>query len=222
MTTARQILQDALTFSLNRLSPGESADADTLDVGLRALNSVVDEWNGVKSFLFQTIITSSAAPISASSGTLGVTWVGLAPGDEILGATYLLNGMDFPMAPLTMRQYHERVANKSETSEPEFWAHDGLSTVYFYPIPNSKTIKLRTKAAVSEFADVDTDYTMPAGFRSALSDCVAERLAFVMLGGVPPNIANGARAARNRIAAQVCAPEIIGQAPRRNSIIEGF
>lgn len=222
MTTARLILQDALSFSLNRLSPGESADADTLAVGLLALNNIVDEWNGSKSFLFRTIVTSSAAPISASTGTLGTTWTGIAPGDEILGVTYLLNGMDYPMAQLTMRQYHEQVPDKAEVSEPEFWAHDGLSTVYFYPIPNTKTIKIRTKAAVSAFADVDTDYTMPAGFKSALTDCVAEKLAFVMLGGVPPNIAQAARAARNRIAAQVCDPAIIGQAPRRNSILDGF
>ena len=222
MTTARSILQDALSFSLNRLSPGESADADTLAVGLLALNNIVDEWNGVKSLLFRTIITASASPVSASTGTLGTTWAGLSPGDEILGVTYLLDGMDFPMAPLTMRQYHEQVANKAEVSEPEFWAHDGLSTIYFYPVPNGKTIKLRTRAAVSEFADTDTDYSMPAGFRSALTDCVAEKLAFVMLGGVPQNIAMAARAARNRIAAQVCSPEIIGRSPRRNSIIEGF
>ena len=222
MTTARLILQDALSFSLNRLSPGESADADTLAVGLLALNNIVDEWNGSKSFLFRTIITSSASPVSASTGTLGTTWTGIAAGDEILGMTYLLNGADYPMAQLTMRQYHEQVHDKAEVSEPEFWAYDGLSTVYFYPVPNSKTIKIRTKAAVSAFADVDTDYTMPAGFKSALTDCVAEKLAFVMLGGVPPNIVQAARAARNRIAAQVCDPAIIGQAPRRNSILDGF
>jgi hypothetical protein len=222
MTTAREILTDCLTFGLNRLSPGESADADTLAVGLRALNSVADEWNGSKSFLFRTIITSSASPISSATGTLGTTWAGLSPGDEILGVTYLLDGMDFPMAPLTMQQYHERVADKAEVSEPEFWAHDGLATVYFYPIPNSKTIKLRTKAAVSTFADIDTDYSMPAGYRSALSACVAELLAFSMLGGIPQNISVKAAAARNRIAAQASDPAIIGAIPRRNSIIEGY
>lgn len=222
MTTARTIIQNALTFSLNRLSPGESADADTLSIALGALNQVVDEWNGSKSFLFRTIITSSASPVSASTGTLGTTWTGISPGDEILGVTYLLNGMDYPMAQLTMRQYHEQVHDKTEVSEPEFWAHDGLATVYFYPVPNSKTIKIRTRAVVSEFADVDTDYSMPVGFKSALTDCVAEKLAFVMLGGVPPNLVQAARAARNRIAAQVCDPAIIGQAPTRNSIIDGY
>lgn len=222
MSTARTILQNALSFSLNRLSPGESADADTLATGLLALNDIVDEWNGTKSFLFRTIITASAAPISAATGTLGTTWTGLAAGDEILGATYLLDGMDFPMAQLTMRQYHEQVHDKAEVSEPEFWAHDGLSTVYFYPVPSAKTIKLRTKSAVTAFADIDTDYSMPAGVSSALTACVAEKLAFTMLGSVPQPIAMAARAAKNRIAAQVCEPEIIGRAPQRGGIITGY
>lgn len=221
MTTARSVLEDALSFGLNRLSPGESADADTLAIGLRALNSVVDEWNGVKSFLFRTILTQSAAPITTVTGTLGTTWAGLAHGDEILGATYSLSGLDFPMGHLTMRQYHEQIPDKTQVGEPEFWSHDGLATVYFYPVPNSKSITLRTRSAVSAFADIDTDYDMPAGYRSALSACVAELLAFTMLGGVPQNIAVKASAARNRIAAQVCDPDIIGRAPRRGGILTG-
>lgn len=45
MTTARQIITDALTFHLNRLSPGETLEADTADVCLSALNAFVDDWN---------------------------------------------------------------------------------------------------------------------------------------------------------------------------------
>jgi len=222
MTTARDILEDALTFSLNRLSPGESADADTLAVGLRALNHIADEWNGIKSFLFQAILSQSVTAVSTATGTLGTTWTAVAPGDEILGATYVLDGLDFPLSRLTMQQYQDRVANKAEVNEPEFWAHDGLATVYFYPVPNSKFITLRTKAAVATFADVDTDYAMPAGYKSALAACVAEALAFTMLGGIPQHLSIKASSARNRIAAQASDPAIIGGPPRRNSIIQGY
>lgn len=45
MTTARQIITDALTFHLNRLSPGETLESDTANVCLSALNAFVDEWN---------------------------------------------------------------------------------------------------------------------------------------------------------------------------------
>jgi hypothetical protein len=45
MTTARQIITDALTFHLNRLSPGETLEADTAAVCLSAINAFVDDWN---------------------------------------------------------------------------------------------------------------------------------------------------------------------------------
>lgn len=222
MTTARTIIEDTLTFHLNRLSPGESADADTLAVCLRALNSIADEMNGSKSFLFREILTASGSAISASTALLGTAWATLSPGDEILGATYASGGQDIPMPSLTMQQYHERVYDKTQTGEPEFWAHDGLATVYFYPVPTGHTITLRTKAVVSDFADIDTDYSMPKGYRSGLSALLAERLAPTMLDGVTPAIARAAAAARNRLAAQACNPAILGQTPRRGSILQGY
>lgn len=222
MTTARQIIEDTLSVHLNRLSPGESADADTLAVCLRALNNVTDEWNGTKSFLFRTQLTASVAPVSTVTGTLGTTWTGIAPGDRILGATYATGGSDYPLSQLTMAQYHEQVVMKTESSEPEFFAHDGLATVYFYPVPNSKTITLRTHTAVAEFTEVDTDYSMPAGYRAALSACLAEALAMVMLGSIPQSVAMKAQAARSHIAAQTMDPAIIGLPPRRGNIITGY
>lgn len=215
MATARTILQNALRLHLNRLSPGETADADTLDAGLSALNLVVDEWNGVKSFLFREILTDSAAPIAIANPTLGTNWTGLSPGDEILGATYRVSNIDYAMDSLTMKQYHERAYQKTLTGLPEFWAHDGLATVYLYPIPTGHTITLRTRSAFSDFSDIDTDYSMPKGYSSALSALVAERLAPTMLSAIPPALVVAAQSARNRIAAQAVNPAILaGRAPR--------
>lgn len=219
--TARAVLEDALGFHLNRLSPGEAADADTLAIGLRALNNIVDEWNGVRSFLFREIVTTSAAPITAATGTLGSTWAALSPGDKILGAYYSHNGQDFPLYELTMAQYQGQVAAKTTVGEPGAWAHDGLATIYFAPVPNSKTISLRTRAAVSEFMDIDTEYALPAGYRAALSVLTAEALAFVMLGGVPQQLSVKAAATRNRLAAQNSNPAIISHARARGSILTG-
>ena len=82
MTTARQIISDALTFGLNRLSPGETLDSDLAGVCLSALNSVADEVNGSKSFLFREILTVSGT-ISVVSAALGTDWTGIVAGDDI-------------------------------------------------------------------------------------------------------------------------------------------
>lgn len=210
MTTARLVIGDALTFGLNRLSPGETADADTLATCLSALNAIADELNGLKSFLFREILTNSAAGISAATGTLGSTWTGLAPGDEILGATYNDGTIDLPMWPLTLQQYHEELPNKATPGTPVNWAHDGLATVYFSPVPTGQFVTLRTKQVVSDFADLDTDYSMPKGYRSGLAALLAEKLAPTMNPGALAAVRTIAQTARNRLHAQAINPAIIG------------
>ncbi|MEI6282731.1 MAG: hypothetical protein WCP82_08465 [Alphaproteobacteria bacterium] len=208
MTTARSIITGALTQHLNRLSPGESLDADVAAVALDGLNFIADEWNGSKSFLFRELLTASSA-ISAATGTLGTTWAGLASGDEILGATVAYSAtLDVPLEPITMAQY-QQIAIKSLTTYPAYYAHDGAATVYLYPVPTGQTITLRTKQIVSDFADLDTDYSMPKGYKSALAAVLAEKLAPVMLGGISPAVAAAAKAARSRIYAQAINPAII-------------
>lgn len=208
MTTARQVIEATLTFGLNRLSPGESLNADDGARCLDALNFIVDKWNGQKSFLFREILTTSSA-ITGTYGTLGTDWVGLLPGDEILGATvrYATN-LDVPMEPITVGRYAD-IGLKTLSTYPAYYAHDGQSTVYLYPAAAGHVITLRTKQVVSDFADLDTDYTMPKGYKSALSAELAEMLAPVMIGGITPAIAASAKTARMRVQAQSMSPAII-------------
>ena len=219
-STARQIIQGALTFRLNRLSPGEAIDADVAAVCLDGLNQIVDELNGVKSFLFREITTQSVA-ITGSSALLGIDWVGLSSGDEILGATVqYLGGMDIPLSPITMGQYSD-IPIKTTASLPNVYAHDGADTVYFYPACTGQTVTLRTRQIVSDFESLDAIYVMPRGYKSGLTDLLAERLAPSMLGGIPPAIASAAGSARNRLSAQASNPAIIGRRNQRFNILAG-
>lgn len=220
MTTARAVIEDALTFRLNRLSPGEAVDADTLSVCLRALNSIADEWNGAKAFLFREVLTASGSAISAATALLGTAWAALSPGDMILGATYSDGTQDIVIGEWTMQRYHEE-ALKTQTGPPEYFAHDGLATVYFWPVPTGQTITLRTKAVVADFAAVDTDYSMPKGYKSALTDVLAERLAPTM-GGLTPPIKQAASAARLRILGQTVSPAILNQGSGPYNIQRGY
>ena len=110
MTTARNIIRGALTFYLNRLSPGEADDADTFNVCLDALNDVADEWNGTKSFLFRELLSPSLTGITGPSATLGTDWPGLVSGDRIEGATYSYQaGVDFPDQHGSVRKHRHQV-----------------------------------------------------------------------------------------------------------------
>lgn len=218
MTTARSIIVGALTFGLNRLSPGETLNADDGAVCLDALNHIADELNGSKSFLFREVLTTSS-PITGASAALGVAWPTLAPGDEIAGAT--LGDEADHMDALTMAQY-AAITDKVSAGSPRYYAHDGLATVYLYPAASGQTVTLRTKAVVGDFADLDTEYSMPKGYKSALSALLAEKMAPTMVGGVSAPVAQAAQKARNQLSQQSVNPAIIGGASGGDNILSGW
>jgi hypothetical protein len=206
VTTARSVITGTLTFHLNRLAPGETLDPDTAATCLGALNAVVDEFNGAKSFLFREIFTVST-PITGTYGTLGVDWAGLVSGDEILGATVRWGGLDVPLNPMTPGAYAD-VPIKTLSTVPGWYAHDGAATVYLYPAVTALVVTLRTKQVVSDFADLDTDYSMPKGYKANLQALLAEKLA-PSLGGSKPEVLIAARRARHALRSQTCNPAIV-------------
>jgi hypothetical protein len=219
LTTARSIIEGALGFGLNRLSPGETLDADTASSCLTALNMIADEFNGSGSFLFRDLMTQSTA-ISAASAALGTAWSTLTPGTQLLDAIHNDSDGDEVLTWMPFEQY-QAIFDKTTTSDPEYWSFDGYANVYFYPIPTAALISLRTRQTVSNFADLDTDYGMPSGYKSALSDLLAEKMAFQLLGQIPPKVARDAAAARRRLLAKNMRPAIIQPGGTRANIITG-
>lgn len=217
MTTARQIIADALTFGLNRLAPGETLDADTANTCLSALNSIADEINGGGQMLWREVMTS--ATVTGASGTLGSTWAGVPLGSTILGAYRSVGGADYELSRLTFADYQAK-SDKVSGGAPDEFAHDGQALVYFFPVPSGVTIKLRTKAPVSDFADLDTDYGMAAGVRSALAAFVAEKMGPSLVGGIPANVAKDAAKARARLLSKV-EPAILHTGCKRENLFVG-
>ena len=207
MPTARAIIRNALTFGLNRLSPGEQEDADLFGRCLDALGSIVDEMNGGKGWLWRELLTASS-PITGTVGTLGTTWPGLASGDLVLSATVLITGTDQPMDSLTLEQY-QAIPIKTIIAPPQQYAQDGAASVYIYPAATGHIITLRTKQAAQNFEDLDTAYSMPAGFQSAFEALLAEKIADTLVGAVSPKVARDAARARRSLSARGITPAII-------------
>lgn len=220
MTTALDIISDSLTFGLNRLSPGEALDSDLAEFSLNALNAICDEFNGSVSMLFREVLTDSGS-IAAAYGTLGTDWAALAPGVKILGATVRQGSEDWPLSPLTMGQY-QGLGDKALAGVPEHYVPDGGARVYLYPVPAGVVVTLRTREDVSDFADLDTDYTLPKGYKSALSALLSEKLA-PSLGALTPVVVQQAKAAKQRLAAKNINPAILNAcAVRESDILRGY
>jgi hypothetical protein len=192
MTTARQIITSALTTGLNRLSAGETLDDDLAALCLSALNDVVDSINGAGGMLWRQVATTQT--VSGSSAALSL-W-GLAPGATI---SVITTPDQWPVNPSTF----EAIQTLTPSSgTPTIYAHAG-DTLHFYPAPTSVAITVASKEAASEFADLDTDYSMPDGWRSGLAALLAEEVAVPVLGDLPGSVARKAAAARRRLMAKV-------------------
>jgi len=225
MTTAREIITDALTFGLNKLSAGEALDADVGAVCLSALNNISDRMTGSGGMLFREVLTESPA-LTSSTATIGVQWVGLVPGVRILGATVRLanQSLEYNIAVVNLESY-QGISIKTIKSIPDRIAYDGLSTVYIYPVPNGEKITLRTHEVAASFADLDTEYSMPPGCRSAVADMLAEKMAPTMIGSIPASVAVAAASARRRLEAANILPAIIGESSspgRLASFLRGY
>lgn len=189
--TALGIITDAME-RCNRLSPGETLDADAAAFGFRRLNLLVDEMAAQGQFLFLNTLTSAA---QTGNITLGVgSWAAIAPGDSIVSAT----ANNLKLQPISMQQYNE-LYSPTNTGTPTVWAQDGLSTVYLYPVPTGQTIKLQTLSGVVAFSDQTTAYTVPDGYASGLGACLAVRIAPSIIGKVPPELIRAENAAMSNI-----------------------
>lgn len=222
MTTARRIITTALTVHLNRLTPGETLDADVGAFCLDALNDVGDEWSGSGTFLWKETTFASSA-LTGASVEVTTAWPTMNIGADILGATYNNGYGDFQIAPATMQEYHELVRVKSISSGvPRMWAFDGQTTMYFYPALASIAVTLRAKVGVSTFADLDTDYLMPKGYKSGFAAVVAERVAGALVGGVSPQVAKASNMAKKNLGARAMVPAIINGGATPGNILTGW
>lgn len=213
MTTARQIITSALTTGLNRLSAGETLDPDLAALCLSALNDVVDGINGSGGMLWRQ--TASTQTVTGSSALLSL-W-GLAPGASITLVTHA----GWPINLTTYEALQSIVAPSSGT--PTLYALSGLS-MHFNPSPVGLPITVTSKEAASDFTDIDTDYTMPKGWRSGLAALLAEEVAEQVVGQLPVSVARKASAARRRMLAARVEPAILnpGAGDALSAFLRGF
>jgi hypothetical protein len=184
---AIDVIQDAYE-RLNRLSPGETLNADDAAFGFRRLNLLVDAWSARQEFLYKSVLTSAAQTgnITLAAGS----WAAIPAGADILSIN--VDGAD--ITKMTMLQY-SGLYSPTATGSPVLWAHDGLSTVYLSPVATGQTIQILTRTGVATFADQTTTYTATPGYQDALGAALAVRLAPTVLGKLPGELVRAERAA---------------------------
>jgi hypothetical protein len=181
MTITALSIVTAMYKRCNRLSPGETLNADDFAFGFDALNEFVDELSANAQFLYKTTITSAAQTgnITLAAGS----WAAIPAGTPIVSMA--ANGI--PLDPITTSQYNA-LYDPTVTGEPRVFDHDGMATVRLYPVPTGQTIRIETRSGVAAFADSETEYTVPPGYQSGLIASGAVRIAPNILGKIPPDL----------------------------------
>lgn len=219
MATARNIITLALE-SMNRLAPGEAIDADLAASCLRRLNSINDDWGAGRAGVPQDqIIVATVSGVSFSLGT--GSFAAISAGDEIIS----MMANTTPMSPITIQQYNE-IPVKTTAGVPQFWAQDGLSTVFLYPAAASSVLSIVTRKPFASFADLDTVYLMPSGYEGAFAACLAVAMAPALIGKVTVDLMGFKREAMYNIQGGAVKPAIVSANPMMggigSNILSGF
>ena len=211
---AIDIVTDAME-RLNRLSPGETLNADDAAFGFRRLNLLVDEWSAKAQFLYKSNLTAAAQTgnITLAAGN----WATIPVGTEIISVSV----DDSTISKLTMAQY-SGLYNPASTGAPVCWAYDGLATVYLYPVATGQSVELLTRTTATAFADLTTVYTSPPGWEAALGAALAVRIAPSLLGKLPPELLRAEKAAMMGISNYEPAIVDYGPVQRQWSISSGW
>lgn len=169
---AADIINEALE-DLTIKAIGEAANGDVMNRCLTKLNTMLDAWN----IDTQNIYTTTEKVVSIPAGSISRT---IGPGAQIDvtrpmriedGGFFRLSGVDRGFDVYSREQYAAIGYKTAAASYPSAIYYTGDSptgTLYFYPVPAS-TIELHLPllSQFTQFADLTTDYTFPAGYRRA-------------------------------------------------------
>lgn len=187
--TARDTIQGALKL-LSILDPSETMAPEDAADGLIMLNDMVDLWALEELNLFTNVTASFT--FTGATATLGVGGNFNIPRPiTIDDAYYRKSGLDYHLQ-LPDQAAYDQISQKSLAGDfPSilFYSPDApLGVATLWPVPTSLQVFIVASAQLSQFADLDTVYQLPQGYRLALKYALVPHLAPFYQKVVPPSV----------------------------------
>lgn len=174
---ARQLIQDILE-DIGRLGVGDYLSDEDAEKGLGCLNDWLDSLSLERLTMYYLLRTQQTLSSGVSSYTIGLGGTfNIDRPTEIDDAAIVLDiaaatPTEKPIDVFTDQQWTSirQKTLQSPLASGVFYDHNlvsGLARVYPWPIPNVGTtaLVLYTKKPLSAFANLDTDYEYPRGYR---------------------------------------------------------
>lgn len=189
MPSANDFIKRALQL-IGVVDPTETPSAEDAELGLDVLNQWIDGLGTERQSIYYVARTVKTLASSTATYTIGTGGsINIARPLWIQNAGLIINTSDpvpveIPIRVLTDDEWAQ-VAQKSLTSNlllGIYYDHNwsaGLGLISVWPIPNVGTTQLvlYTPTALTEFANLSTDYTFPPGYRTAILWNLANELA---------------------------------------------
>lgn len=192
--TANDLITRAYRI-LGDISESETITAHQANIGLEALNTMLDSFSIERLMIYEVRQESLTWPASTSSRTIGsgADFDTHRP-DRIEGGTYFQdsNSIAYPVDIIRNRAVYDGIYDKTVTSSyPELMFYEPSSTwgtLYVYPVPDqSLTLKLNTWQPLQVFDNLTEAHILPAGYRRMIPYNLAVELEAETGLPVPPN-----------------------------------
>lgn len=197
MASANDFITRAMQM-LGLVEPGEAPSGEDTETGLAVLNEWIDTLGTQRLSIFKV---TRNTPYTLAAGTASYT-VGSGGTINIARPVWIEHcGLIIDTTAATPTEVGRRVFTDDEwagiaqkTLQSNlitgiWYDHDwsaGLARIWPWPIPNVATtqVVLYTPTALTEFADLTTDYTFPPGYKRAIRANLAMELAAEYAGAV--------------------------------------
>lgn len=179
MTTARDIVK-AAHRKINILGQGSTLTAEEANDGLEAMNDMIASWSTQKALIFtetkETFNLTGALSYTIGSGQDFDTTIPRS----ILSAYATYAGYDHPVQVIDANEFAS-ISDKDLSGVPTqlyFDSNYPTATIYLYPINyGGTTLTLISLKPLTEFASLDTVYSMPPEYKRALIHNLAVEIA---------------------------------------------
>jgi hypothetical protein len=189
MPSANDFAKRALTL-LGVVAPTDDVSAEDGDLALEILNNWIDSLGTERQALYYVARTTKTLTANTATYTIGSGGaINIVRPVWIDNAGLIINTADTYPVEIPIRvMTDDEWAQRAQKTLPSnlllgiYYDHNwsaGLGLIYVWPIPNVGTTQLvlYTPTALSEFADLSTNYTFPPGMRRTITYNLANELA---------------------------------------------
>lgn len=204
MTTATDIIQDC-TLVVGIGDAYNPLDANSLSLGMRLLNRMMDQWSAEFAPLFNLIDSFTGAPTPGWVLTPGtaIYTIGTNIGNLLqtrptqVSEVYLIDGnnVSYYLANITADEYARLVYKVAPGRPDRYYLNFNETTIVvtFYPTPAyADNVHLMYQDRMQLFANPSTVVNLPPGYEEAIVYNLALRLAPALGKQVTPDVAQRA------------------------------